>query len=78
MIGTIFSIFFFILGLFEFFGGSDPRMGLTLFFISSIFYVGSAIYLGEVYKGKTFLDFISGLSKVIENYRENMKLKKED
>ena len=44
MLGVIFSLFFFILGTFEFFGHNNTQIALTLYLISAIFYVGFSIY----------------------------------
>ena len=44
MFGIIFTIFFFVLGLFEFFGSEGSiQNGLMLFLISSIYYIGYSI-----------------------------------
>lgn len=65
MIGIIFSIFFFILGLFEFFGNStNPQIALELFLISAMFYIGYSIYFGAISKKTTSDSWVKAFGEV--------------
>ena len=69
MIGIIFTLFFFVLGTFEFFGHGAEQLALTLYLISAIFYVGFSIYFnGSVRQtsSKSWSDALLNLSKVLK------------
>lgn len=73
MIGIIFTLFFFILGTFEFFGHGAEQLALTLYLISAIFYVGYAIFFNGSVKSsssKAWSDALLELSKTVKRHTD--------
>ena len=69
MLGIIFTLFFFVLGTFEFFGHDNIKLSLSLYLISAIFYVGYAIFFNGSIKqstSKAWSDALLSLSKTIK------------
>ena len=84
MIGIIFSIFFFVLGLFEFFGNSsNSQIALELFLISAMFYIGYSIYYNGFVKNRSNESWTKALGEVAKiisktKYETSNSINKED
>lgn len=67
MLGIIFTIFFFVMGLFEFIGRNHDQLGLSLFMISAIFYIGHSIWWSEQIRKDYISKILGGIAQGILN-----------